>query len=200
MPWSLAFVKPASLICCLEERNRVRRIRRQGLVDIPMLHNTAPVHAEQIHQRQQRAAVNLEVHHPDVVLERLVQDRPVQARDQERQEGDGGGAALRCVGRVVDVVGRHVGQVGVCGVLLDVELVDEVEEDGVLLAGVDISGGAEGGGGDVAAVVAVGSNRVGTGSGSGEEGGEKARKGSEEGETHGGKVWKRWWKDGRVDG
>ena len=39
------------------------------------------------------------------------------------------------VGRVVDVVWGDVGQVGGGGVLLDVELVDEVEEDGVLLAG-----------------------------------------------------------------
>ena len=39
------------------------------------------------------------------------------------------------VGRVVDVVWGDVGQVGGGGVLLDVELVDEVEKDGVLLAG-----------------------------------------------------------------
>ena len=37
---------------------------------------------------------------------------------------------------MVDVVGRDVGQVCVGGVALDVELVDEVIEDGVLLSGV----------------------------------------------------------------
>ena len=36
---------------------------------------------------------------------------------------------------MVDVVQRDVGQVGSCRVLEGVELVDEVEEDGVLLAG-----------------------------------------------------------------
>lgn len=122
------------------------------------------------------------MHHADVALERLVQDRAVQARDQVREEGDGGGAALGREGRVVDVVRGDVGQVGVGGVLLDVELVDEVEEDGVLLAGVGELGGAVGTGGEAVGVVAVGA--VG-GLGGGEEGGEEAHEGGEEGETHG---------------
>ena len=48
------------------------------------------------------------------------------------------------VGRVVDVVWGDVGQVGGGGVLLDVKLIDEVEEDGVLLAGGCVLRRAEG--------------------------------------------------------
>ena len=44
---------------------------------------------------------------------------------------------------MVDIVGRDVGEIGVGGVLLHVELVDEVEEDGVLLRGRDRLGRAE---------------------------------------------------------
>ena len=45
---------------------------------------------------------------------------------------------------MVDVVGGDVGQVGGCGVFEYVELVDEVEEDGVLLARGGGLRGAEG--------------------------------------------------------
>ena len=109
-----------------------------------MLDDTAPIQAEQIDQRQQRLAQHLEMHDANVLLKRLMQDRPVQARDQVGQEGDRCGAALRRIRAVVDVVGRDVGEVGVGGVLLHVELVDEVEEDGVLLRGRDRFGRAEG--------------------------------------------------------
>lgn len=83
------------------------------------------------------------MHKPNAPIKRLVHDRPVHARDQILEEGDGGCAPLRRVRRVVDVVGRDVGQVGGRGVLEGVELVDEVEEDGVLLAGGGGLGGAE---------------------------------------------------------
>ena len=68
-------------------------------------------------------------------------NRPVHARDEVLQVVDGGLAALWRVGRVVDVVWGDVGQVGGGGVLKDVELVDEVEEDGMLLAGGCVLGG-----------------------------------------------------------
>ena len=84
------------------------------------------------------------MHHADVLLKRFMQDRPVQARDQVGQEGNRGGAALRSVRAMVDVVGRDVGEIGVGGVLLHVELVDKVEEDGVLLGWRDRLGRAEG--------------------------------------------------------
>lgn len=145
-----------------------------------MLDDTAPVHAEEIRQRQQGRALNLEMHHADVSLKRLVQDRAVQAGDQVREESNGGGAALGREGRVVDVVRGDVGQVGVGGVLLDVELVDEVEEDGVLLAGVGELGGAVGPDGEAVGLVAVGWVRL----GEGQDGGEEAEEGSEKGELH----------------
>ena len=145
-----------------------------------MLDDTAPIHAEEIRQCQQRGALHLEMHHPNVPLKCLVQNSAVQAGDQEREEGDGGGAALGREGGVVDVVRGHVGQVGVGGVLLDVELVDEVEEDGVLLARVGELGWAVGTDGEAVGLVAVGW----VGLGEGEEGGEEAREGGEENETH----------------
>lgn len=98
------------------------------------------------------------------------------------------------VGRVVDVVLADVGQVGVGGVLLDVELVDEVEEDGVLLVGRDGLAGAVGASGDAV----VGGFGVGGGSGVvvsgprggvGEEGDDQAGDGSKECETHFGGWW-----------
>lgn len=56
---------------------------------------------------------------------------------------------------MVDVVGRYVGEVGVRGVLLHVEFVDEVEEYGVLLGRGYLMGRAEGAGGDVGGLVMV---------------------------------------------
>lgn len=160
-----------------------------------MLDDTTAVHAEEIRQRQQRGALHLKMHHPNVPLKRLMQDSAVQAGDQEREEGDGGGAALGREGGVVDVVRGDVGQVGVGGVLLDVELVDEVEEDGVLLARIGELGGAVGTDGEAVGLVAV----RWVGLGEGEEGGEEAHEGGEEGETHVGgwvREWdlERWWK------
>ena len=75
------------------------------------------------------------MHEPNIPIKGLVDNGPAHAGDQVLEEGDGGSASLGRVGRVVDVVRGDVGQVGGGGVLLDVELVDEVEEDGVLLAG-----------------------------------------------------------------
>lgn len=83
------------------------------------------------------------MHKPNILLKRLVHNRPIHARDQIIEESDGCGASLGCVRRVVDVVRGDVGQVGSRGVFEDVELVDEVEEDGVLLAGGGGLGGAE---------------------------------------------------------
>ena len=83
------------------------------------------------------------MHEPNIPIKRLVHDGPAHARDQVLQVRDGGGASLGRVGRVVDVVRGDVGQVGGGGVLLDVELVDEVEEDGVLLARGRVLGWAE---------------------------------------------------------
>lgn len=117
----------------LEERDRVGRIGRQRLVDIPMLDDTASIESEKVHQRQWGLAIHLKVYRADIAIVSLVQDRPVLAWDQEGQELDGGCTTLWCIGTVIDVVGRDVGQVRVRGVLLHVELVDEVEEDRVLL-------------------------------------------------------------------
>ena len=74
-----------------------------------MLNNTTPIQPKQIHQRQQRLAIHLQMHHPNIPIKRLMQDRPIQARDQIAQERDGGGTALRREGRVVYVVGTDVG-------------------------------------------------------------------------------------------
>ena len=116
------------------------------------------------------------MHEPDAPVERLVYDRPVHAWDQVLEEGDGGGPALGGVGRVVDVVRGDVGQVGGRGVLEDVELVDEVEEDGVLLARGGGLGGAEwrlGRAGAVPRYRCWGGEGDGeSGEGEGEEGGE----------------------------
>lgn len=71
-------------------------------------------------------------------------NRPVHAGDQILEERDGGCAPLGRVGGVVDIVWGDVGQVGGCGVFENVELVNEVEEDGVLLARGGGLGRAEG--------------------------------------------------------
>ena len=120
-----------------------------------MLHDTAAIKTEEVRKRQQGLAVNLKMNHPNIPVKGLVQDGAIQRGNQKRQERDGGCSALRSVRAVVDVVGRHVGQVGVRGVLLDVELVDEVEEDGVLLAGAHGLGGAVGSRGEVGLWVVV---------------------------------------------
>ena len=83
------------------------------------------------------------MHKPDISLKRLVHNGALHARDQILQEGDGSGAPLRRVRRVVDVVRGDVGQVGVRGVFEDVEHVDEVEKDVMLLAGSGGFGRAE---------------------------------------------------------
>ena len=75
------------------------------------------------------------MHKPNVSLKRLVHNGALHARDQILEERDGGGAPLRRVGRVVDVVWGDVGQIRGGGVLEDVEHVDEIEKDVVLLAG-----------------------------------------------------------------
>lgn len=98
-----------------------------------MLHHTRPIQTEDIGNGQRRLTQDLEMHEPDVLVEGLVQDLALHGRDQDGEEGDGGGAAGGRVRAVVDVVRGDVGQVGVGGVALDVEFVDEVVEDGVLL-------------------------------------------------------------------
>ena len=82
----------------------------------------------------QRPSSNVQMHESNASIKGLVRDRPVHARDQVIEEFNGGGTSLRRVGRVIDVVWVDVGQVGGGGILEDVELVDEVEKDGVLLA------------------------------------------------------------------
>lgn len=107
-----------------------------------MLHDARPVHSEHIRHRQ-LARCDVQMHKPNVRVKGLVHNRPVYARNQVLEEGNGGGTALRRVGRVIDVVWGDIGEIGGLGVLEDVELVDEVEEDGVLLAGARGLGGAE---------------------------------------------------------
>lgn len=107
-----------------------------------MLHHARPVQPKHIRHRR-LAPGNIQMHKSDASFKRLVHNRTVNARNQVLQERNGGGAPLGRVGRVVDVVWGDVGQVGGRGVLEDVELVDEVEEDGVLLAGGGGLGGAE---------------------------------------------------------
>ena len=99
-----------------------------------MLHHASTIQPKHIRHRQ-RPARNIQMHKPNVCIKSLVHNGAVHARDEVLQVVDGGLAALWRVGRVVDVVWRDVGQVGGGGVLEDVELVDEVEEDGKLLAG-----------------------------------------------------------------
>ena len=107
-----------------------------------MLHNARPVHSEHIRHRH-LARRNVQMHKPNVRVEGLVHNRPVHAGNQVLEEGNGGCAPLRCVGRVVDVVWGDVGKVGGLRILEDVELVDEVEKDGVLLVGARVLGRAE---------------------------------------------------------
>lgn len=108
-----------------------------------MLHHASAIQPEHIRHGQLPSA-NIQMHKPNASIKGLMHDRPVHARDQVLEELDGGRAPLRRVGRVVDVVWGDVGQVGGGGVLEHVELVDEVEEDGVLLAWGCGLGGAEG--------------------------------------------------------
>ena len=107
-----------------------------------MLHDTRPFHPEHIRHRRLQL-INVQMNESNTPIERLVNDGTVHARDQELEELDGGCTALGCVGRVVDVVRGDIGQVCGLGVLKDVELLDEVEEDGVLLAGGGRFRGAE---------------------------------------------------------
>ena len=115
-----------------------------------MLLDAASIESEKVHQRQWGLAIHLQVHRADIAVKSLVQNRPVLAWDQEGQELDGGFTTLWCIGTVIDVVGRDVGQVGIGGVLLHVELVDEVEEDRMLLGRRDRLGRAVGASGNVA--------------------------------------------------
>lgn len=117
-----------------ENRKRVRSIRRLRLIDIPMLHHTRPIQPKRIRHRHLPTR-HIQMHKPNAPVKRLVHNRPIHAWDEIHEKGNGGCTPLRRVRRVVDVVQRDVGQVGSCRVLEGVELVDEVEEDGVLLAG-----------------------------------------------------------------
>lgn len=118
-----------------------------------MLHNTAPIHPEDIRNSQRRLGKHLKVDHAYVGIESLMQDLPFHTGDQLAEEGDGDFTALGGVGAVVGIVWGHVGREGIGGVLLDVELVEEVEEDGVLLGRADGFGGAVGAGGDIVLLV-----------------------------------------------
>ena len=107
-----------------------------------MLHHPSTIQPE--HIRHRRGSIrNIQMHEPNIPIKGLVDNGPAHAGDQVLEERDGGGASLGRVGGVVDVVWGDVGQVGGGGVLLDVELVDEVEEDGLLLARGRGLGGAE---------------------------------------------------------
>ena len=97
-----------------------------------MLHHTRPVQPKQIHQRNRRLTLYLQMHRPSISLIDLMQDCTIETRDQKRQESNRRSTSLRRVGRVVDVVWRDIGEIRVGGVLLHVELVDEVVEDGGL--------------------------------------------------------------------
>ena len=125
-----------------EERERVRSISRPHLVHIPMLHHASAIQPEHIRDRR-RSIGNAQMHEPNISIKGLVDNGPAHAWDQVLEECDGGGASLGRVGGVVDIVWGDVGQVGGGGILLDVELVDEVEEDGVLLSRGRGLGGAE---------------------------------------------------------
>ena len=109
-----------------------------------MLHNAAPIQPEDIRNGQWRLGEHLEVDQADVGIKSLMQDLPFHTGDQLAEEGDGDVTALGGVGAVVDIVWGDVGQEGIGGILLDVELVEEVEEDGVLLGRADGLGGAVG--------------------------------------------------------
>lgn len=131
-----------SITVHLEQRQGVRSISWPRLIDIPMLHHASAVQTEHICHGQLPSG-DIQMHKPNVSVKSLVHDRPAHARDQILEELYGGRAPLRRVGRVVDVVRGDVGQVGGGGVLEHVELVDKVEEDGVLLAWGCGLGGAE---------------------------------------------------------
>ena len=113
-----------------------------------MLHHARPIQPKHIGYSH-LAPTNIQMHKPNAAFERLVHNRPVHARDQEFEEGDSGSTSLRRVRRVVDVVRGDVGEVGGRGVFDYVELVDEVEENGVLLASGSGFGRTEGCLGDV---------------------------------------------------
>lgn len=73
-----------------------------------MLHHARPIQSKHIRHRR-LAPTNIQMHKTDTPFERLVHNGPVHARDQVLEEGDGGGASLRGVRRVVDVVRGDVG-------------------------------------------------------------------------------------------
>lgn len=142
-----------------------------------MLHHARAIQPKHI-RHSLLTARNIQMHESNPVFKRLVRNGPIHARNQILEEFDGGCAALGRVGGVVDVVWGDVGEVGGLGVFEDVEFVNEVVEDGVLLAGAGGLRGTVGPFGDAGIVIWI----RGWGGEDGGEGGEEER--DDGGEMH----------------
>lgn len=165
-------------------RQRIRRVRRPLLDDIPMLPDTRPLKPIDVHHRARlrRARLILPVVHPAAIgVEALVDDGAVGRARRDRREGvQHDLAARREEGVVLDVVLGHVVEQRLRRVLLDQELLHELGEDGLLLGGRGRAGRAVGRAAGWGRVV-VGWWPWGGGRGGGEEG---QRGGGEGGDVH----------------
>ena len=127
----------------LEHRKRICCVRRPRLRDIPMLHNTRPIHPIYIGQRNRLwALIDSHMDQPNIAIEGLPQHIETRIRNNARELRSIGVPSLLVKGVVLDEVDSDIGVKGFCGVLLRVENLDEFEEDFFLVFGGGVAGGA----------------------------------------------------------
>ncbi len=115
----------------LEHRNWIRCVRWQCLSHIPVLHNTRPIHAVDIRQRNGRliCLINSHVCESNVVIKAHAKYGGWHEWDDVRELGGIGSAPLSVKGVVLGEVHGDVLVEGSDDILGDVEVVDEVEKD-----------------------------------------------------------------------
>lgn len=118
---------------------RVRRIRRSLLQDVPMLHNAASIHTQDIHPscRQNSRLILSEVNPARAVVESRMHNADVDRWHDGREEGDGVVSSRQSVGIVLNVIDIYmIGESSLC-IFVYIEFRDEFVEDCFLCRFVD---------------------------------------------------------------
>ena len=117
-----------------KHRNRVGCIRWPCLRHIPVLHDTRPVHAVYVGQRNRlRKLIHLHMNEPNIGVKAVAQNLEGGIGDDRREFGFVGRTALGIEGVVLDEIDSNVSLESFGHVLLAVERVDKIGEDGTLV-------------------------------------------------------------------